>query len=342
MRFGEAKEYYREASLHDHLNNCGEGLMALRWIGDLPDDLISFCKQFYQLVKVEEPPEDVIRYGAWATYYAIDIMDPYALFCGFSDVDCSDDWCEFAYEVSDLDGKVHEITDPEYLESFVHNPGQDQKRFTEALNRMYQPDFKGIDEMPFDMSMFVQEWWDNEDPLKMLDDTSKAWLGDKKYDEVRPFFDLASWATWLWFTGPYGRDFRTQHHPIFNAVLTSKRGEAIVYEGGIFGGDDYTKLPRKPQSCVTCGLDAWCVEMVHIKGTSRFMCEHHVNGKLPLYGSANCGSRVCKFVACPYNSEYGKANGMHNVLTGRGQLFGLGSPVRTLNRLEAPAVKLIK
>jgi hypothetical protein len=62
------------------------------------------------------------------------------------------------------------------------------------------------------------------------------------------------------------------------------------------------------------------------------MCEKHLNGDLPLYNGATCGTKVCKFVNCHHHPAHGQYNAQTNVLRATGQIFKMGG------NKEAPAL----
>src|SRR5208282_247954 len=104
-RIGPEKSYCREvAGLSEWINNGdGTGLMGLYTKEDIPRECVSFILSQYARFNISFPEEifDVAYAGAWATYTVLDVYDPYAWLCGLSDIDSSDDWCQYTYEIQD-------------------------------------------------------------------------------------------------------------------------------------------------------------------------------------------------------------------------------------------------
>jgi hypothetical protein len=119
----------------------------------------------------------------------------------------------------------------------------------------------------------------------------------------RDFFRLAAWATYVWIMGPLGRNFRRVHYDIFN--ICYDHGECVLYSGSFFSPKNYTCENRSPRSCEICGLDSYCVELSYINGSTKFICEKHLNGELPKFTPTSCGSRSCKFSECKHHPMHG-------------------------------------
>jgi hypothetical protein len=326
MRIGGEKQWEKETSLYDWVHNNGYGLTGLQGREDLPCDLIAFCESQYLRFNVPVPPEEVIRTGAWASHYYLDFEDPYAYLCGLSDVHATDDWANFAYEVT-VDEKIHEAN-PEQLESFTFVPGGDVEVFNECIAK------PGLAALPYSVGDAIDEilWGDHcsNDPLyEDISADNREWLIKQCGDEVSkimPYFQLSAWAAFLWFIGPPGRVFRYQYHDIFFAA--SRSGYAYLYEGMLISGEHVKRLARSPESCVNCGLGSWCVDLAHIDGVTRHMCERCLNGSVPLHQRANCGTRSCRFTECPHHCEFGKEDALYRTLSGSGQLSRLAEQKR--------------
>src|ERR1035437_1539271 len=99
------KQFYQETSLHDWVNNTGQGLMGLYGVEDLPLEVVDFAISQYQRFGVTVPPREVISSGVWATFVASDGWNPYLLLCGISDVEVSSEWHEFSFEELDSKGR---------------------------------------------------------------------------------------------------------------------------------------------------------------------------------------------------------------------------------------------
>lgn len=339
MRIGEPKHYYQEASLHDWVNNSGYGIIGLQDYMEVPGEAIEFCFSQYDRFGIPRPPKDVVQLGAWCALWAIDVIDPYLLFCGVSNVELSDEWQKYTYEITDLNNKLHEA-DPEHLETFIEVPGKDEFMFNDLIQK------PGLDALPCgagDLFRDVMEGhtYTAEPVYSMMSEASLKWmtdmctdeLGDRDMVKFRAFFELSAWAGFLWLAGPLGREFRYNHHEIFHQAMTN--GEAVLYDCFVLSFDSYKKVHRPPQSCAECGLDSWCVELVHLNGVTRFLCERHLNGDLPLYGDANCGSKFCKAVECHFHPNYGQQDAYYRTLSGKGMLSAMASQ----NRLAIEGAK---
>jgi hypothetical protein len=148
-----------------------------------------------------------------------------------------------------------------------------------------------------------------------LDKLNEVCNGDTAL--AHTYFEVAAWAAFLWFAGPDGREWRNSHHDIF--YMASRDGVAFMYDMSFIEAKHIRALERAPQSCVVCGLDSYCVEMAHISGTTRFLCEHHMNGE-PVFDGATCGTKICRAVMCPHHPLHGQEHGLMTQLKKTGQL----------------------
>lgn len=317
------KTYHQENSLHDWVCNSGQGIMGINSPEELPWDMIEFIKAQYQRFKITAPPDDVITIGAYAMFYTVDTIDPYALLCGLSDVEVSQAWSEMYFEMVNARG-TGEPAKPEQLETFVYKPGQDEAVFN---HMMAHP---GLQAIPYGIGNNIEDVlngeyygddWYGIGCVDSLTDESKEWLlihCGKDRTKMKAYFELAAWAGLAWLIGPYGRDFRYSHHYVFDAA--SKTGEAIMYEGYVLSQEHYRKFARLPESCVQCGIQKYCVELSYIDGHTRFICEHHMNGPA-MYAQATCGSRICRAVDCVNHPAYGQSGGLMDTMRRTGQLM---------------------
>lgn len=329
-RIGPVRQFEQEASLHDYTNNTGMGLMGIPDPNYLPKELIEFCLSQYDRFNIPRPHQNVIEVGAWATYFALDFSDPYALLMGVSDVNYTHDWQSYTYEIKDPNtGRIIEARNVEMLETFsVMQNGQAEVAFNHYMSH---PGFESMpDYLVEHITLCLDGEWNSEgDAVAQLSQEAEMDLralcakedGTVDGAKAMNYFKVAAWAAWCWFIGPPSRDFRYDHHDVFHTCFT--HGECIIYEGFIFDPTQYKKIDRPPQSCAICGLDAWCVEMAQIGGSTRFLCEHHLNGDLPLYGTATCGSKACRYVECQYHPYFGKNGGLASTLRKTGQLFSM-------------------
>jgi hypothetical protein len=135
--------------LTDWITTTGEGVMGFQF-GDVPPDCLDFCLSQYRRFNVPAPDflNEIVTSGACAAYYYLDCIDPYCMFAGISDVNITDDWSAYAYEIVD-GGKVHEV-DPTSLETFVYVPGQGEEIFS---NLMAHP---GLDALPHSIGVSIR------------------------------------------------------------------------------------------------------------------------------------------------------------------------------------------
>lgn len=326
MHIGAAREYKQIASLHEYHMNVGQGLMGLYDQGDLPQELIDFCFSQYDRFGIPRPPLEVVLIGAWSTYEAIDIAAPYSLFMGVSDVDMSPDWQTHTFDIVDPEsGRIIEA-EPEWTETFCYIPGQAEESFNRYMSH------PGLERLPYPASEVIELCldgeWNGEEAVHRLSEEDEMILrslcaredGSVDGIRVRSYFKLAAWAAWCWFVGPLSREWRYDHHDIFNICL--REGECLLYEGVLVEPKYYKKINRPPQSCAACGLSSWCVEMSQIQGTTRYICEHCLNGP-PIFEQATCGTRACRHVECPYNKFHGVKGGIHQILHRTGQLSAM-------------------
>lgn len=326
MRIGPEPNFEQTASLHEYHMNVGCGLMGLNDEGDLPRELIDFCFSQYDRFGIPRPPESVVRLGAWSTYETVDIAAPYSLFMGVGDVDTSPDWQVYTYDILDPYTKKVIEAETEWLETFVFVPGQAEESFNHFMAH------PGIEHLPYPACELIVaclegEWSDgeawhrlSEEDEMILRQMCEGPEGRVDGKRVENYFKLASWAAWCWFVGPHSREWRYNHHDIFNAVL--RDGECVLYEGVLVEPKYYKKLSRPPKSCAACGLSSWCVEMAQIQGTTRYVCEHCLNGP-PIFEQATCGTRTCRHVECPYNRYHGIKGGLSFVMQKHGQLSSM-------------------
>ena len=238
----------------------------------------------------------------------IDFADPYTILCGESDITFCNDWQSFTYDVKDLDGRIIEA-DPEKCETFIALPGNDAVNFDHYMNLHDQ----NLNQIKAQVGESIWEmltgmyWGDGEHVSREMDAESEEWIDyhikQKGKEFMDDIMDASAFYMYVWLIGPLARQFRQQNHLIFNECYNN--GSCFMYEGQIIDPMDYKRIERPPQSCAICGLDAWCVEMVHVNGTTRRICEHHLNGDMPKYGYANCGMKVCKYVSCHHHEDHG-------------------------------------
>lgn len=340
MRIGpERKPFEQQLSLADWCNETGNGVIGYQSPADLPEEMFDFIDSQFKRFGIPVIPDgklfrDITGWGAFAAYYYVDSINPYALLTsGISDVDWSDLGHTHAIDVINTWKNTRKEADPDLLEIFTPVEGQSENFFNHAMAH------PGLDALPYNMGEEIK--WILFDyyggPEDCCDSTALAALQelcviDGVFERKRyhAYFELAAWAAMLFMAGPPGRDWRVANHDVF--WLCHTEGMAILYDLSFIPREYYEIYEREPQSCCVCGLNSYCVELVFIEGVNRFMCEKHLNGDLPLYNGATCGTKVCKFVNCHHHPAHGQYNAQTNVLRATGQIFKMGG------NKEAPAL----
>lgn len=317
MRIGPARIYQHRQSLHDMVENNGCGYTGLTECPELPDDCFTFVKSQFARFNVPFPEEvwQIYERAVQAVCYYIDYTDPYSILLNLSDISFTDHWQKFTYEFRG--DNAPEEGDPEQIETFAFVPGQAEHWFNHMLAN------PGLQAIPHDIGkgieMEVECWLENvQEEWQEWEPIVQICAGN-----IKPYMELASWAIFVWIIGPMGRDWRMDTNALFDACIT--HGEAVLHEGTVIGPRDFKKVQRPPQSCHTCSLDAWCTEIIEVDGVSRYICEYCLNGGRALYPEANCGSRICKYVACPRHPLYSRndpTNALYGMMRQQGGLLG--------------------
>lgn len=346
MGIGIERDYEQNASLHDCFNHTGDGLLCIG--GDpsrLPEEVMKFCVSQYHRFGIPLPPKEVIEVGAHATFMTIDCIDPYAIFFSGIGIEVSNDWQESSYEIHDRHSNKTYPADPEWLETFKLLPGQCEASYSHYISH------PGIKNLPHTVEEYVESVldgeWMGEDAIDQIGNQAELQLrelcrnhnGSIDGGKIKSYFELSAWAAWCWLFTNEGQDFLFRNHDIF--WTCGEHGECIIYEGVIIDPTCYKKANRPPQSCEMCGVDAWCVDLVMLKGGSRFICEHHLNGDAPLYEGATCGSKSCRYVECQHHPYYGQEAGLAKTLRQTGQLVRMTQSSRELLD-SGPQVKQIR
>jgi hypothetical protein len=294
----------KEDQLHEWAVNNYCGVMGLSG-GPPPEECIQFCYSQYERFKIPAPAaiEEIVHTGALAAIQCIDSFDPYVLFAGASDVDITDDWSKYTYEILDGD-RVYEV-DPTSIETFSFIPNQDEVVFNRIMSH------PGLDALPVGIGSLIRDVLDGEmtgeDKYACLTHPAKVALEnlcitqDGRYDtdKMDAYFELAAWSAFAWLAGPLGRQTRIDQHEIFAVAVNY--GEAIIIDGSVISPKNYRKLSRPPRSCMKCGLAAWCVEMISAGGTTRYMCEHCLSEGMAPSPMTTCGSKRCLLSECTYH-----------------------------------------
>jgi hypothetical protein len=320
-------DYEKVDSVWDWVNQSNVGYMRFTF-GNLPDGCYDFCME--QLRRFRVPPgeylDGVVTVGGSATFYVLDVVEPYAMFHGVSDVDVTGEWANTTYKIFDPrapDRSSSEPNSPEDIESFSYVPGQAEETFNSLINN------PGLNIIPNNTGEVIRDvlgGYHGETGFHQLTTEHQIEIdrvcttAERGVDETQRdlIFELAAWAAYVWLVGPLGRDYRINHHDIMNAAIID--GECIAYNYMIIPARYYTKIDRPPMSC-RCGVQVWCVESTQVGNHRGFICEACLNYDMPKSSYATCGTKFCMFTPCPnhpYHS-YGTA-GIAKAYNEKGQL----------------------
>lgn len=348
MRIGAPrKPFDTQLSLSEWADNCETGLIGLHSPEELPQDMLDFIYTQFERFKIDtldkKLMDEVVRVGAWASFYHLDAADPYLwLIRGLSDVAWSDLGYKSTIEIKHpWDDRTPEEANPDRLEVFEPAPGQAEKFFNQAMA------MPGLQSLPYEIGEHIkfhlfEHYGGPEDYCSGPAIAGLQALCSKKghLDKVmyNAYFELSAWAAFLWLVGPPGRDWRAGHHDVF--WLCATEGIAVLYDMAFISESNYVIHARAPQSCCVCGLDSYCVELVYLEGMARFICEKHLNGT-PLYQNATCGSKICKFAICPHHPMHGQEDAVYRSVAGVGQIVRLGEQKRGSTLVAASGQRLI-
>lgn len=272
----------------------------------------------------------------------IDWWDPrFALM--YSNIAETSDWCRNTYllERYTTEGRERgpiQKDEIEKLETYAHVEGQDESYFNEFYyhSKFRYAMFEGPCEILADytremlrggdFSFYVNEWEHEESDAQLTelfyDEHGKAkiylnengetehregyYTGSRK-DEVtliEHVVEVSVCAALVWFCSPMARRFRVDNHELF--WCADRYNEFVMFDYNIYGPDEYEKLPMKPSCCNLCGLDAYCVELVHgIGGQTIQVCNGCLSKNRPPMPRATCGTKFCKHIECPHNKYNG-------------------------------------
>lgn len=332
MRIGpERQPFEQQLSLSDWAQETGNGIIGYQSPEDLPEEMYDFINsQFMRfnipVLKDGKLFRDITGWGAYASFYYVDAINPYALLTsGISDVDWSDLGHTHTIDIINNYRNTTKEADPSKLEVFTQVDGQSENFFNYAMSH------PGLEALPMNMGKEI-EWilFDyyggpedccNGEALAALQELCVV-DGVFQKRRYQAYFELAAWAAFVFMAGPPGRDWRVANHDVF--WLCHTEGIAVLYDFSFIPREHYEIHERNPQSCCICGLDSYCVELVYMEGVNRFMCEKHLNGDTPLYSGATCGTKICKYVNCKNHPAHGEYNAQTTILRGSGQMFKMG------------------
>lgn len=330
-RFGPKTpyDYNHNDQFFEWLDNNYTGIMGIEF-GSPPDDCVDFCISQYHRFNIPVIPETLEIVAVCASYPIeyFELQDPYGLFSGVSDVEITDDWSRFAFEILDHGNRYYEPS-PETIETYRFVPGRAEEVFDSILSKpgllalpsrygqTIQASMKGdewLHDVPWHMTI-------SADARQALEELCR--VGDAvDWGRMHAYAELAAWAAFAWIIGPPSRTFRMQQHDVIMGAI--QWGEAILWDHSVFGPGEYRRLERAPQSCYKCGIASWCVEMtVTASGTKR-ICEHCLTEGMPPSKIATCGSKRCMLSQCPHHPYHHMGSaGIHQSYRDKGQLVGM-------------------
>ena len=309
--------------------------------------------------------EELFATVARALTYVYAYHEPYLLFWDCSDVDITNEWREYSYEIVDhTDSEYSHEADPQMLETYQYSQGKDEVFFNAHLQmpglkalpaHIYEALDIIIDDITTDAlplhRHYCNPFW--ESPLEGLSSEAENELKDLcsvidtdgnvriDGDKVRGYYEITLWSAILWSMGPLGRRWRYSSIDIFR--LCYDHGSCILYEGLLYSPDFYTTIMRPPKSCHICGVHAWCVEFTQDGDATRYVCEGCLNGAFSKPGSGRCGTKKCHHVQCPNHPDHTMDEyGYLKHLSGHGQLRGLAGNKPNFNLFGSESKKLLR
>lgn len=110
---------------------------------------------------------------------------------------------------------------------------------------------------------------------------------------------------WLVSPDAVAKEFRAGFNDVFHFCY--KYGHALVYDYNILGPQNFRFLDRPVASCMKCGLNSFCCEVVQVVEQTGYLCEKHLNTDVNEL-MFTCGTRVCKYSDCVNHRFYGMTN----------------------------------
>lgn len=299
---------YHTMGLYEWNNHSGQGYMDLE--GKPSDSTVLFVLSQFERFNVPVFPllNELIDHCYSKVVEVIDFWEPYALFWGLTDIVATEDWRFSVYTVGG------DETNPEYLETFKLEPGQGMKAFNELMG------MPGLSPVPYGLGDFIEDQLfcdgdvDTESFWHFLSDELRCEIFEVCNDDldlVKNYFKLGAWASFMWFLSPEAQPFLYSYNQIMSATM--QYGESILYEGYPYTPENYRREDRAIHSCSRCGVQSWCVESVlEVEGTVS-VCEGCLNGELDTGLPYVCGTKFCKWQACPnhpnHMADQGSMNG---------------------------------
>lgn len=310
--FGPAVIDKTQGQLYEWTADSGCTYMDLEW--DYSPLTYKFIKEQFERFSVPIPENfsEIITESAKVLFYLIDWVDSYMLFWDITDVVQTQDWQEKTYII---DG---DELNPEKVETFQLVPGIAEKVFNHCMSH------PGLSNLPHEIGLELELnlFSDYADVFSELSNESLASLTsicNQDEEKMKNYFRLATWSLFCWLVSPQGIKYLIDNNSILEGGYLF--GECILYEGNVFTPDEYHKVDRPPQSCIECGIQAWCVEETLEDGGIAHICESCTSEGLPSYGDYMCGAKFCKWNVCPHHTHHSTEQGsMRGFMRKHGQL----------------------
>jgi hypothetical protein len=260
-----------------------------------------------RLIPGLEVEEDLLDWAWDFAFYAVDQIDPYMFFHGYTDVVKTNEPMYYQFSVrEDLDDEFREIG-CDAAEFF--------KIFPEGAMKNFRYLYNDIDEKKGLLKNFdiVHDYF--HDHLSMIEDE----MHESYYDDEIKFFrrygkenamyvmERAVWAALIWMISPEhdSRTWRYDFHPIFQIVYDHK---ACLLNDWTFYRPGYFMMDERPLgSCAKCGTTEWCVELTHGKHKTEYICQSCASDGEPFPGFT-CGTKTCTSIECKNHPAHEHAN----------------------------------
>ncbi len=284
---------YYENQLIDEYG--GTGLLTSYCPRDsMPDAAEQFLREQFGRFGIDQPPQSLLYYCWWQTYYYVDTMDPYVFFYGCCDVIKTEENYFFQYSVCNDDFREWTEIVPGEGETFRY-----WDKGIQAWETLMQ--YPGLDEFFDGFADYYEDYFlclteDNTYPGIETEEKEFFDLWGKKgsYDRIH----LGLWASIMWMMSPMGKSWRVKRHPIFD--ICYEHGEVLVHQWCFYSPQYFRVDDRPAMTCSVCGNSEWCVELTQVgPEDTKYICESCLN---PIVrAGATCGNRVCTKISCPHN-----------------------------------------
>lgn len=287
---------------HQLAENGGMGLMQQYGaMNEVNYEACEFIEYQFKRFGMPVPDRDLVEWAWHFAFYAVDQVDPYMFFHGFSDVFKTEEPLYYQFAVREHPSQAYEEISGEYAEFYRHFPKEGKTNFV----RLYSnPGLKNFD--------MIYDYF--TDHVTHISDTHhEGYYPDeveffRRYGEkvAKDWMELAVWSALIWMISPEpeSKDWRYSFHPIFQIVYDE--GSCLLndwtfYVPGLFIMDE-----RPVRSCAICGTHEWCVELTqkYDHQDVEYTCQHCLSEGEPFPGMI-CGTKHCTTVTCKNHPENG-------------------------------------